>query len=119
MKSAAKRVLIVEDEPDMVELLVMHAKIRGYETRVATSAEEAERMLNGGLSLIILDLRLDGGHGFSVLAKAKNSITTQHIPVVVFSAQDDRDSVSLAYELGADQFVGKPASLKEVFSCAF
>ena len=113
-----KRVLIVEDEPDMIELLVMHAKMRGYETRVATSSEEAERMLNCNLSLIVLDLRLDAGHGFDVLAKVKGSVILQHIPITVFSAQDDMRSVNLAYELGANRFVGKPASIHEVFSHA-
>lgn len=118
MKTQVKRVLIVEDEPDMVELLVMHAELRGYETLVATTSDEAERMLNKSPTLIILDLKLDKGHGFDVLAKVKNSITTQHIHVVVFSAQDDMRSINLAYELGADQFVEKPASIKEVFSHA-
>lgn len=118
MEHNTKRILIVEDEPDMIELLVMHAKVRGYEPLVATSADEAESMLGKDLSLIVLDLRLNAGHGFDVLVKAKTSLITQHIPITIFSAQDDMRSVSVAYELGADRFIGKPASVKEVFSRA-
>lgn len=111
-----QRVLIVEDEPYMIELLVMHAKVHGYEALVATSADEAIGMLVKNISFIILDIKLAQGHGFDVLAKAKNSIITRDIPITVFSEQDDMHSVSVAYELGANRFVTKSASMQELFT---
>lgn len=117
----SKVVLLIEDNPDD-ERLTLRALRRNNimnEVVVATDGEEAVRFLFGEAppaqmpALIILDLRLPGLTGLDLLRRIREEAATALTPVVVLTANADRDSRRRAYELGANSFVIKPTDPDE------
>ncbi len=110
-----KKVLIVEDEPDMVELLRWNLEKEGYRVEAARdgiAALEAARRF--GPDLVVLDLMLPGLDGFEVLKRLRAGRTSAHVPVILLTARTAETDRVVGLELGADDYVTKPFSPREL-----
>ncbi len=109
------RILIVDDEPDTVELIAFHLKAAGFD--VATAADGEEALAKARLllpQLIILDLMLPGVDGLEVCKILRRDQQTAHTPILILTARAaERDRVR-GLELGADDYVTKPFSPREL-----
>jgi len=112
---AKESVLIVEDDPDIVELLQYTLEREGYPVMVAQNGErglaEAQRRKPG---LILLDLMLPGLDGLEVCKALKGNDSTKGIPIVMLTAKGEESDVVLGLEFGADDYVRKPFSPREL-----
>lgn len=108
------RVLVVEDEPSFVEALTVALTREGYEVVAETDGRRGlERFRDGGTDLVLLDLMLPGMAGLDVLRAIRKSSA---VPVIVVSAKDEEADVVAALELGADDYVTKPYSVRELIA---
>ncbi len=110
-----KKILIVDDEQNILKALSLRFKAAGYDVVVAMDALQAVMMTHRhNPDLMILDIRMPGGGGLSVLEKLKSSIKTRNIPVIVASAFDDDETRLKAKELGAVKFFRKPFDTEDL-----
>lgn len=109
------RVLVVEDERDIAALVAFHLTREGYRVRTAGGGEEALEALAGERAdLIVLDLMLPGHSGYEVLADLRRREEWKDIPVVVLTARREEADRIRGLELGADDYVTKPFSPREL-----
>lgn len=112
-----KKILLLEDEQEVASLIKLQAELCGYKIHVEVDgingyyAIERERP-----DLVILDILLPGIHGLDVCRKLKNHPELRHIPVIIISGKKEEIDQVLGLELGADDYVTKPFSLKVLFS---
>lgn len=111
------KILLIEDEEDIASLIKLQAELAGYKVHVEADG------LNGLLAvdkerpdLIILDIMLPGLNGLDVCRKVRSNPDYNNIPIVIISAKSEELDVVLGLELGADDYVAKPFSLKVLFS---
>lgn len=111
------KILLIEDEVDIASLIKLQAELEGYKMVVEHDG------LNGYLTaekerpdLIILDIMLPGLNGLDVCRKIKNNPNLNQIPILMISAKSEEFDIVLGLELGADDYVTKPFSLKVLFS---
>ena len=105
----AKRVLIVEDSADIAELLSVRLRSVGVETQVAPDGNTALRLIQEFQPhLVILDLILPVGGGYSVLRKLRAAPQTKELPVVVFTIKDDEEVRKAVEALGVSAYIEKP-----------
>ncbi len=110
---ARKRVLIVDDEKDIVDLLAYNLGRNGYDTLVAGDGNVALDLAGKNLpDLIILDLMLPGIDGTEVARRLKADTRTANIPIVMLTAKGEETDVVVGLTLGADDYVTKPFSMK-------
>jgi len=110
---AKEKILIVDDEENILELIRYNLGKEGYQTECFTTGEEAVKKARaGGGDLILLDLMLPGLDGLEVLKILKNDHRTQVIPVIIVSAKGEESDIVAGLELGADDYITKPFSLK-------
>jgi two-component system phosphate regulon response regulator PhoB len=118
MTSATKatpRILVVEDERDIAALVAYHLTKEGYRVRTAGSGTEAmEGIGNERPDLIVLDLMLPGLSGYEVLTELRRRGETAEVPVVVLTARRDEQDRVKGLELGADDYITKPFSPREL-----
>jgi len=111
----AKRVLIADDEPNIVTSLEFLMEEAGYEIRVATDGQEAlDLAASFNPDLVLLDLMFPVKSGYEVCQQLKSAPATRNIKVVVLSAKGRDVEVAKARELGADAYITKPFSTREV-----
>ena len=104
------KILVIEDVPEMAELVAMYLTKDGMSVQTAGSAEEGLDIIEKDIpDLIILDLNLPGMSGFDFLKKFRNGHTAT-VPVIVASARDEDEDIIKALGVGADEFVTKPFS---------
>lgn len=103
-----ERILIIEDDTDLLEGLIFALESEGYETRAAQTMKEGLKFLKEGGSLILLDCNLPDGSGFDLCVQAKK---LQDIPILMLTARDTEMDEVKALELGVDDFMSKPFSL--------
>jgi phosphate regulon transcriptional regulator PhoB len=110
------RVLIVEDEPDIRDLLVFHLEREGYQVTKCRSGEEAVRLSQAAPppDLVLLDVMLPEMDGLEVCRRLRRDPRTQAIPIVMLTARGDEVDRVLGLELGADDYVVKPFSPREL-----
>ncbi|NCC51234.1 MAG: response regulator [Spartobacteria bacterium] len=107
------KILIVEDEGDIQELVAYNLGRDGYQTRVVSTGEEAfTAAVNMKPDAILLDLMLPGVDGLEVCRRLKGSVETQHIPVLMMTAKGEESDIVVGLELGADDYITKPFSPK-------
>src|SRR2546423_3276532 len=107
MQSAPKRLLVVDDEPDILEFLQVILEDEGYTVVTADKGEYLEQLHNGGLPhLILLDVLLSGKDGREIVKYLKSQQETKHIPVIMFSAHPSAEET--ARQAGAEDFLAKP-----------
>jgi two-component system alkaline phosphatase synthesis response regulator PhoP len=110
-----KRVLVVEDDPDIVELITHYLRAEGLEVAALGDGRLAlERLRGGGHDLVILDLQLPGLDGLSLCAELRRDKRTRALPVIMLTARGDEADRVVGLEVGADDYVVKPFSPKEL-----
>jgi DNA-binding response OmpR family regulator len=111
------RVLVVEDEPDIRELVIHHLKREGYQVSAAASGEEALRqVLSAPPDLVLLDLMMPAMDGLEVCRRLRQDPSTATLPIVMLTAKGDEVDRVLGLEIGADDYVVKPFSPKELLA---
>jgi len=111
----ARRALVVEDDPDIVELLVHYLSADGWTVDALADGRRAlERARSGGHQLVILDLQLPGMDGLTLCAELRREASTRDLPVVMLTARGDEADRIVGLEMGADDYVVKPFSPKEL-----
>jgi two-component system phosphate regulon response regulator PhoB len=109
------KVLIVEDEPDVAELIAINLKRNGFLPVKAQNADEAFRCIEGGLpALVLLDIMLPDSSGMEICRQLKSVPATAKIPVIIVSAKGEEADKVRGLELGADDYVTKPFSPREL-----
>ncbi|HYN02833.1 MAG TPA: response regulator transcription factor [Vicinamibacteria bacterium] len=110
-----KRVLVVEDDPDIVELIDHYLKAEGFEVEALGDGRQAlERLRGGGHDVVILDLQLPGLDGLSLCSELRRDKRTRSLPVIMLTARGDEADRVVGLEVGADDYVVKPFSPKEL-----
>ena len=110
-----ENLLVVEDEPDIRKNLEYNLAREGFKVSAVGSLNDANQKLNNNnFALIILDLMLPDGSGLDLCKQIKNNIQTAAIPIIILTAKDDEVDKLLGFELGADDYVTKPFSVKEL-----
>jgi len=111
----SKLVAIIDDEPDIVELVSLHLKKNSFKTKEFLNAESFYRYLNTSVvDLIILDLLLPDADGFEICKYIKRHEKFSQIPIIMLTARVDETDKVLGLELGADDYVTKPFSPREL-----
>jgi two-component system, OmpR family, alkaline phosphatase synthesis response regulator PhoP len=113
MDDKAYKILIVDDEEDLCEILQFNLEGEGFETEVAYSAEEALKKDLGSFQLILLDVMMGETSGFK-LAKLLRKEQKLPIPIIFITAKTEEDELLTGFSLGADDYITKPFSIKEV-----
>ena len=117
MEQQAKKILVVDDDPDILDALRFMLEDSGYEVKTSEKGEYAENLhdTNGGLpDVIILDVLLSGKDGRLICQKLKSQEETQRIPIIMISAHPNaKQSVSA---VGADDFMAKPFDMDELLA---
>ena len=105
---AMKRVLVVEDDPDIVELIVHYLRSEGFEVEAEDDGRRAlERLRAGQHHLVILDLQLPGLDGLSLCAELRRDKRTRALPVIMLTARGDEADRVVGLEVGADDYVSQ------------
>ena len=102
------RILVVDDEESVCEILKYNLEKEGYEVDVAYNAEEALTMDISSYSLLILDIMMDKMSGFDLIRRLKNQASTENIPVIFCSALSAEDDMVMGLNIGADDYITKP-----------
>ncbi|HEY4383204.1 MAG TPA: response regulator [Ktedonobacteraceae bacterium] len=111
MQKTLKRILIVDDEPDILEFLQIILEEEGYEVVTSDKGEYLEQLHNGGLPhLILVDVLLSGKDGREIVKYLKHQQETKHIPIIMFSAHPGAEET--ARLAGADDFLAKPFQIE-------
>ncbi len=108
------RILVVDDEQDLCEILKFNLETDGYVVETANSAEEALKMNIESYDLLLLDVMMGGMSGFAMAKKLKSEPATKDIPVIFLTARDTENDTVTGFNLGADDYISKPFSIREV-----
>ncbi|WP_294788643.1 response regulator transcription factor [Prevotella sp.] len=108
------RILVVDDEQDLLEILKFNLETEGYEVVTATSAEEALQLDIASFDLLLLDVMMGGMSGFAMARQLKDNPATAQVPIIFLTARDTENDTVTGFNLGADDYISKPFSLREV-----
>ena len=114
MKDESYRILVVDDEEDLCEILKFNLEMEGYIVNTANSAEEALTLDIASYHLLLLDVMMGGMSGFALAKQLKSNATTAPIPIVFLTAKDTENDTVTGFTLGADDYIAKPFSIREV-----
>ena len=111
------KVLIIEDEPDLVEVVSYNLKREGFQVISAGRGDDGLNMIrNLSPSLVILDLMLPGIDGLSICQHIKSDPLTRDIPIIIVSAKGEESDVVIGLGLGADDYLAKPFGPRELLA---
>ena len=113
---AKHKILVVDDEESLCEILQFNLEVEGYEVDVAYSAEQALGMHPERYSLILLDVMMGEMSGFRMARLLKADPATAKVPVIFCTAKDTEDDTVAGLNLGADDYIAKPFSVREVLA---
>ena len=108
------RILVVDDEQDLCEILKFNLETEGYEVETAGSAEEALTLDLTSFDLLLLDVMMGEMSGFALARKLKSEESTKDIPIIFLTARDTENDTVTGFNLGADDYISKPFSIREV-----
>mgnify|MGYP004599456335 FL=1 len=108
------RILVVDDEQDLLEILKFNLETEGYEVVTATSAEDALQLDIASFDLMLLDVMMGGMSGFAMARQLKDNPATAQVPIIFLTARDTENDTVTGFNLGADDYISKPFSLREV-----
>lgn len=114
MDSKPYHILVVDDESDLCEILSFNLETEGYKVTTATSAEEALQLDLTGFDLLLLDVMMEGMSGFAMARQLKQDEATARIPIIFLTARDTENDIVTGFNLGADDYISKPFSIREV-----
>ena len=110
MADSKKKILIVEDEKKISQVIQVNLMMAGYACDIASDGEEGlQKALKGDYDLILLDLMLPKRDGFSVCREVRKTLDT---PIIMVTAKEELDDKIMGLEIGADDYVTKPFSIK-------
>jgi DNA-binding response OmpR family regulator len=110
----ASRLLIVEDDRDLARNLIDFLEIQGYATDYAADGHAALSLLaSNEYDLVVLDMMLPGVDGLTICSRMRQQLRN-NVPVVILTAKDEIDTKITAFDIGADDYVVKPVSLREI-----
>ena len=110
------RILVVDDEEDLCEILKFNLENEGYEVDTANSAEEALKMNISSYNLLLLDVMMGEISGFKMANILKKDVKTASVPIIFITAKDTENDTITGFNLGADDYISKPFSLREVIA---
>ena len=110
------KILVIDDEESICEILRYNLEKEGYEVETALSAEEALARELKHFSLFIVDIMMDRLSGFDFVRRLKNDDFTENIPVIFCSALSGEDDTVMGLNIGADDYITKPFSIPEVLA---
>ncbi len=110
------KILIIDDEESIREGLREYLELEGYDADSASSAEEALSMGIDKYGLLLLDVMMEGMDGFELAGKLKQFPSTASIPIIFLTAKDTEDDMVAGLRLGADDYIAKPFSMKNVIA---
>jgi phosphate regulon transcriptional regulator PhoB len=112
-----KEILVVDDEPDIVELVSYNLKKEGFSVSSAPGGEEAlGKIRKGKFDLVVLDLMLPGIQGMELCRILRNNPETERLPVIMLTAKGEATDKVLGLEIGADDYLAKPFSPRELIA---
>lgn len=114
MEENMKRILVVDDEQDLCEILKFNLETEGYEVETANSAEEALEMDIASFDLLLLDVMMGGMSGFQLAKQLKDNPMTANVPIIFLTARDTENDTVTGFNIGADDYISKPFSIREV-----
>lgn len=114
MEENMKRILVVDDEQDLCEILKFNLETEGYEVETANSAEEALEMDIASFDLLLLDIMMGGMSGFQLAKQLKGNPMTANVPIIFLTARDTENDTVTGFNIGADDYISKPFSIREV-----
>lgn len=109
-----KKILVVDDEQDLCEILLYNLRAAGFEAEAAYSGEMAMEKDPRQYDLLILDVMMPGMSGFDLAERLRNEPATSKLPIIFLTAKDTEDDTLQGFGLGADDYVTKPFSVREV-----
>ena len=110
------RILVVDDEEDLCEILKFNLENEGYEVDTANSAEEALTSGVNGYDLILLDIMMEGISGFKMARILRQDEKTANTPIIFLTAKDTENDMLTGFNLGADDYISKPFSIRQVIA---
>ena len=108
------RILVVDDEEDLCEILKFNLEMEGYFVDTANSAEEALKLDLTQYQLLLLDVMMGEISGFRMASMLKKNKDTAEIPIIFITAKDTENDTITGFNIGADDYISKPFSLREV-----
>ncbi len=115
MAEAKPKILIVEDDPDVAEMLNAYFRVQGYEVFTVNWGEDGVRAGQSvAPDLIILDIRLPDIDGFEVARRLRSDRRTNEIPIIFLTEKRDRGDRLQGLEVGADDYITKPFDVQEL-----
>lgn len=108
------RILVVDDEEDLCEILKFNLEMEGYQVDTVNSAEEALKLELTRYDLLLLDVMMGEISGFKMARMMKQNKDTANIPIIFITAKDTENDTITGFNLGADDYISKPFSLREV-----
>jgi two-component system alkaline phosphatase synthesis response regulator PhoP len=112
-----KKIVVVEDEPDILEVLSYNLKREGFEVTTALDgARGLELVEKNSPDLVVLDLMRPGIDGLEICQRIKNNKKLSHIPVIMVTAKGEESDVVLGLGIGADDYIAKPFSPRELIA---
>ena len=110
------RILIVDDEETLCDVLKLNLENEGYDVDVAFSAEQALQLDLKGYSLILLDIMMGEISGIKMAKILKADVTTADIPIIFCTARDSEDDMVMGLNIGADDYIMKPYTVRNVIA---
>lgn len=108
------KILVVDDEQDLCEILKFNLENEGYDVETANSAEEALTLPLSDFSLLLLDVMMENISGFALAKRLKQSPALANIPIIFLTARNSENDTITGLGLGADDYITKPFSIREV-----
>lgn len=115
METTKHKILVVDDEPDLREILQCNLENAGYEVDTAESAEEALHILSPDHHIILLDVMLGGMSGFRMAERLRKDLKN-NTPIIFLTAKDTENDMLTGFSTGGDDYISKPFSLHEVLA---
>ncbi len=109
-----EKILVVDDEADICEILAFNLENEGYEVVTAHSAEEGLRRLVPDCSLVLLDVMMGGMSGFKMAERMRHE--GSNVPIIFLTARDTENDMLTGFSVGGDDYIAKPFSIKEVLA---
>jgi DNA-binding response OmpR family regulator len=110
------KILVVDDEQDLCDILLFNLRASGYVAEAVYSAEQAIEKNLASYDLLLLDVMMPGLSGFELAERLKTDDSTARIPIIFLTAKDTEDDALHGFGIGADDYVTKPFSVREVMA---
>ena len=112
MVKQTPRILVVDDEEDLCEILKFNLETEGYEVDTAFSGEEALTLDLASYDLLLLDVMMGEISGFKLASMLRKEEKTAHLPIIFLTAKDTENDMLTGFNLGADDYISKPFSIR-------